>query len=446
YSPVGMRLLEQLGHLVQTDDRRSGFSALRASLILAAAQGPGLSAMHLLQQYPLETVQINYDLAQAMVRQGQGFFQQRAAVLAALEAQARQEAAPLALAERPPEQPGPYTWERRTIAFANPLRQTQPLADLYLPDGSAPPATTPVVVISHGAASSRQTLAYLAEHLAAHGYAAVVLEHEDNGAQFEQFLSGLAQPPDAITLISRPRDVTAVLDHLEAMAGSDPKLGSLNLTQVGVVGQSLGGYTALAVAGATLNPEALRRVCPSPTQPGISLNLSLLVQCDLLRTPTALPASLRDERVTGAIAVNPLTSHIFGAAGLSQVAIPVMVVAGSEDYFTPALPEQIEPFQWLASPQKHLVVIQAGTHFSFLDGNASGGALPLPAGFLGPEASAAHPYLKGLSVAFFDHYQRGQSPAAAYLSQTYLDGLDQALFQALIVQDPPALVEAPAAP
>ncbi|HSM80393.1 MAG TPA: alpha/beta hydrolase, partial [Nodosilinea sp.] len=248
YSPVGMRLLEQLGHLVQTDDRRSGFSALRASLILAAAEEPGLSAMHLLQQYPLETVQINYALAQAMVRQGQGFFQQRAAVLAALEAQARQEAAPLALADRAPEQPGPYTWERRTITFANPLRQTQPLADLYLPDGSAPPATTPVVVISHGAASSRQTLAYLAEHLAAHGYAAVVLEHEDNGAQFEQFLSGLAQPPDAITLISRPRDVTAVLDHLEAMAGSDPKLGSLNLTQVGVVGQSLGGYTALAVA------------------------------------------------------------------------------------------------------------------------------------------------------------------------------------------------------
>ncbi len=325
-------------------------------------------------------------------------------------------------------------WEQRTIEFVNPLRQTRPVADLYLPTRSAPPGSLSVVVMSHGAASSRQTLAYLAEHLASHGYAAVVLEHEDNGRQFEQFLSGFAQPPDPITLISRPKDVTAVLDALTAMAATDPSLGRLNLAGVGVVGHSLGGYTALAVAGATFNLEALRQVCPSSTQSGISLNLSLLVQCEVLRVATELPNSLRDERVTSASAISPLTSHIFGAAGLSQVTIPVMVVAGTDDYFTPALPEQIEPFDWIASAKKHLVVVNGGTHFSFLEGDTSGGALPLPAGLLGPDAQAAHPYLKGLSVAFLNRYQRGEPAAAAYLNQLYLDTFEPYPFRVSIVE------------
>jgi predicted dienelactone hydrolase len=438
YSPVGSRLLGQLGELVQTNDQRSGFSALRASLILAASQEPELTVMAVLQRFPLETMQINYALAQQLLGESQAFFQRRDAVLADLEAQARQ-APSTALAQGAPEQPGVFAWERRTILFENPLRQSQPVADLYLPTGHGPPGSVSVVVISHGAAASRYTLAYLGQHLATHGYGAVVIEHEDNRAQFEQFLNGLAQPPDPITLISRPMDVTAVLDALAAIAPDDPSLAQLNLTSVGIVGQSLGGYTALAVAGAAHNPEALRRVCPTSSQSGLSLNLSLLVQCELLAVDQELPQSLRDDRVTSAIAISPLTSHIFAQAGLSQVEIPVMVVAGTDDYLTPALPEQIQPFGWLASVEKYLVVVAAGTHFSFLAGDPEGGALPLPADLYGPESSSAYPYLRGLSVAFFDRHQRGETAAAAYLSQGYLDTFDQTPFRALIVQESPDL-------
>ncbi|PSN76920.1 dienelactone hydrolase [filamentous cyanobacterium CCP4] len=445
YSPVGSRLLGQLGELLQTDDQRSGFLALRASLILAAADQSGLTVVNVLQQFPLETVQLNYALAQQLLGEGQEFFQRRAAVLAALETTARRLPSPAAAPASAlvpdglaaPAQPGAYAWEQRTLEFDNPLRQTQPRADLYLPIVSAPPDSLPIVVISHGAASTRQTLAYLARHLASHGYGAVVLEHEDNGAQFEQFLSGLAQPPDPITLISRPRDVTAVLDALEAIAPSDPSLARLNLSNVGVIGQSLGGYTALAVAGATFTPDALRQVCPSPTQNRISLNLSLLVQCELLDIAGPLPGSLRDQRVTSAIAISPLTSRIFGEAGLSQIEIPVMVIAGTDDYLTPALPEQIQPFGWLTAIEKYLVVVSAGTHFSFLAGNTSGGALPVPEDFYGPDARAAYPLLQGLSLAFFDRYQRGETAAAGYLTQPYLDTFAQAPFQALVVRELP---------
>ncbi|MEM9927706.1 MAG: hypothetical protein AAF915_28945, partial [Cyanobacteria bacterium P01_D01_bin.50] len=51
-------------------------------------------------------------------------------------------------------------------------------------------------------------------------------------------------------------DVTK-LDELERRAKSEPELQSLNLQAVGVLGQSLGGYTVLAAAGAQLSREKL---------------------------------------------------------------------------------------------------------------------------------------------------------------------------------------------
>lgn len=431
YSPIGERLLRQLGELVQTGSQQNGFSALRADLILAAADDAGLTIMNLLQQYPLDTLQLNYALAQELLRENQAFFQQRDVVVADLRLQAQAAAIGLSpsLQQTAPHLPGNYAWSRTSFTFKNPLRQTSSIANLYLPAVTVPDSTLPLVVISHGAASDRTTFDYLASHLAFQGYAVVTLDHEDNAAQYEQFLSGLAQPPNPVTLISRPRDITAALDALAAMAQSDPDLRRLNFDRVGVIGQSLGGYTALAVAGATLNPAALQQACPTPIQDWPSLNLSMLVQCDLLEAEIELPVTLRDERVSSVIAINPLTSHIFGQPGLAQVTIPVMLIAGTDDYFTPALPEQIEPFDWLASSDKYLVVMAAGTHFSFLGGDVDGGVLPLPKGLVGPSPAAAYPYLQGLSVAFFDRYQQGQADASAYLNQGYLDTFDQSPFQ-----------------
>ena len=42
-------------------------------------------------------------------------------------------------------------------------------------------------------------------------------------------------------------------------------------------------------------------------------------------------------------------------------------------------------------------------------------------------------------MAFFDRHQRGETAAAAYLSQGYLDTFDQTPFRALIVQESPDL-------
>lgn len=95
-------------------------------------------------------------------------------------------------------------------------------------------------------------------------------------------------------------------------------------------------------------------------------NLLLALQCQALSLPQK-QYNLGDPRIKAAIAINRLDIRILGQAGLSQIKIPLMMIAGSADTLTPAFSEQIRPFTWLTTPNKYLVLIQGGTHFSTLE-------------------------------------------------------------------------------
>ncbi|MEM7795174.1 MAG: hypothetical protein AAF579_12095 [Cyanobacteria bacterium P01_C01_bin.118] len=74
------------------------------------------------------------------------------------------------------------------------------------------------------------------------------------------------------------------------------------------------------------------------------------------------------------------------------------------------------------------------THFSFLEGDLSEGALPLPTTLVGPDPQQARPYLKALSLSFFNRYLLNQTAMDSFLSQPYLDSLGTDPFQLTIVQ------------
>ena len=94
-------------------------------------------------------------------------------------------------------------------------------------------------------------------------------------------------------------------------------------------------------------------------------NLSLTLLCRALSLPQR-QYNPGDPRIKAAIAINPLDSRILGQAGLSQIKISLMMIAGSADILTPAFSEQIRPFTWLTTPNRYLILIQGGTHFSTL--------------------------------------------------------------------------------
>ena len=327
---LGEALLERAGQVVQTDNRLNGMKAVRASLVLAAADGEdGFNTINIMRHFPGETIQLNFPLAKQIAAEGQQIFRERDKAVSSIQQMAQAQAA--IQGEMPagdPQSNGPYRWQMETFSFQNPGRPTESQADLYAPAvNAASPGDIPVVVISHGVASDEKTFAYLAEHLASHGYGVVALEHTETSAEkVLRFFWGQDKAPDPIDLLLRPQDITAALDTLSAkQTNSDDAISAtvknFNLDSVGLLGQSLGGYTALAAGGATIDWSFLSEDCDMlSARP--SLNLSMFVQCSLLNVPRDTSLAVADSRVSAIIALNPLSSAIFGRSGLQNIDDP----------------------------------------------------------------------------------------------------------------------------
>ncbi|MCX6626526.1 MAG: hypothetical protein NTW28_02705 [Candidatus Solibacter sp.] len=111
----------------------------------------------------------------------------------------------------------------------------------------APPVSGerfPLVIVSHGYPGSRTFLTYLTENLASKGYVVAAIDHTDSvfGAQ-AAFTS---------TLLNRAADQWFTIDALQAhgLLAGDFLNGLLDASRVAIVGYSMGGYGALASAGA----------------------------------------------------------------------------------------------------------------------------------------------------------------------------------------------------
>ncbi|MBE9177938.1 alpha/beta hydrolase [Oculatella sp. LEGE 06141] len=463
YTEQGETLLQRLGEVIRTESNLSGFYAIRAALILAAAEPEGLTPLNVLKQFPLEGIRI--DLARALQDLSSletliGQTQEAVAAIAQQsEVEASESIAELALLPDL-EDPGPFAFRTETMQLVDGRRNRSFPADIYLPiQNSAAASTTPVIVISHGLGSDRSTFAYFARHLASYGFAVAVPEHPgSNAQQLQSLVSGRANQvtaPDEF--INRPLDITYLLDQLERFARENPsQFGQLNLQQVGVMGQSFGGYTALALAGGGINFTQLSTDCP----PIDSFNLSLLLQCRATELPQPT-VDLKDDRVKAIVAVNPIGSSILGEADFQAIDIPVMLVTSTADTVSPALPEQIRPFTWLNSSDKYLLMLEGGTHFSTIDvPNPESEIVAIPPQVIGPDPALARSYLNVLGLAFFATYTQNRPEYRAYLNAGYVRSISRAtlplnlirsltpaqLAQALQEELPPTPDQAPAAP
>ncbi len=429
YSPIGEQLMQRLGELLLTESRNNGFYAIRASLILAAADRDGLTVVNLLRKFPSNTMRVNFTEGLKIVDDLSQLLKKRDEVVASLQKEAIAQAAnsTFDFSKQPDlRSPGKFLWQKKTFELNDISRNRRLPVDIYLPTTQNSDLKTqdslsapfPLIVISHGVASDRSPFVYLAEHLASYGFAVAVLEHPGSNAQrIQQYFAGLAGPPEAAEFINRPLDIKYLLNELERLDKSDPTLqGKLNFQQVGAIGHSFGGYTVLALAGAKINFEQLRQDC-SPNNS--SFNLSLILQCQA----TELPAEnyeLKDDRIKAIIAINPIDSSILGQAGVSQIKIPVILVAGSQDIFAPPVFEQIRPFTWLTDSNKYLALIENATHFSAIAEPASeNDVLPVPPALLGPDRAAVYSYLNALSVAFLETHLLNRPEYRSYLQPSY---------------------------
>ncbi len=436
YSPIGEILVRRLGRILQNTPEEHGFSALRSALILSAQSKEGLSVLNILHRYPVPVIYLDLPRGlQAYAEVSQLIYKKEQAI-AAIEKQAiaessvnQNESKALDITKQDLRVAGNIPWTKEKFTYLQRDRNVRISVDLYLPKGLSTPA--PLIVISHGLASNPDTLQYLSQHLASHGFAVAALEHPKTGSRdFAAFLSGLSQAPQPEEAIQRPNDVKILLDALEQKVKTDPLWRDrFNPEQVGLIGHSLGGYTVLTLGGAQLNFNQINKECSTPEPNVSSFNVSKILQCRFSSLDVN-NVNLSDRRVKAVLALNPLGgSTLLGKEGIQNIKIPIAIFASGEDLFTPAVPEQFFPFVWSTSPHKYLVTFPKGTHFSFLE-RSDRGVLVVPETVLGEKPEYTHPYAKAISLAFFQTYLNNRPEFGAYLNNAYVQAIANPKFPA----------------
>ena len=427
YTDPGEFLLGRIGSVIRTR-KQNGLFALRAALILAASEEGGLTPLNVLKYFPTPSLVIDFEEGLSAAQEVEKLITQSSEAIALIKQQFQSDVDADPLTSLPGSNRSTYGWEQTSAGV--PLRRRAFPFDIYVPKRDAP---APIVVISHGLGSNRDSYRYLATHLVSHGFAVVVPEHQGSNADHIQaLLTGASdQVAEADEFFNRASDITMVLNWLEQLSKVDPQLENrLDFDSIGVIGQSFGGYTALALAGATFDFENLADWCPTDQRTDTdqlyrSLNLSLILQCralDLQDNPVLQTRSLRDSRVDAIIAINPIGSAIFGPEGFQQIDVPVMIMTGSADVVAPTLWEQLYPFSWLQTPEKFLLVMHQGTHFSTI--GATEDDVALPEAILGPAPHLAQRYVQNMSLAFFQNYLNEQA-SGQYLSPTFVQQMSR---------------------
>ncbi|VEP15667.1 conserved hypothetical protein [Hyella patelloides LEGE 07179] len=435
--PMGEDFLRRLGNIVYTHPERNGLYAIRSALILGAAEPDGLTAINFLRHFPTAEIQINTNSLFSLVEETENFFRYKETTVKAIAEQATIEinSQPPIDSEQLPDlrQPGKYQVRKKTMTFpVEDLRQTpegflgnyELNADIYLPtqlNGAAP-----LAIIAHGLGSESSDFAYLAEHLASHGYIVAVPEHTgSNGRYKEAYLNGeVGVDVSPMEFYSRPRDITHLLNQLEQHPDFRQQI---NWSQIGAIGHSFGGTTALLASGAPINLARIKHFCQ---QDRFTLNASVVLQCRASNLPPG-KHNLQDTRIKAVVALNPVTSSVLGPESMQQIDVPTLILGGSMDLVSPFIQEQAHPFLWLTTPNKYLATIVNGSHFSTLNEANIAGIVDF---LRGSNADLGRSYLKALSLAFFEAHIRDLPQAQSYLTAAYAQSISDSKLPLHLIQ------------
>lgn len=209
-----------------------------------------------------------------------------------------------------------------------------------------------LIVLSHGFAGDSLSHIDTAVYLAKHGFFVATPTHPD--------LMGLKSgSPQLDLLVMRPRVIPLLLDYLLA---EDPFKKTLAQKSVGILGYSIGAYTALSSVGGQPTFDGLADYCREvPTDELLCAEWSK-ARFDAIANQIDFD---RDIRVKAALLLAPGYGPLFDKQALSNVNVPIKIYSAELDQ------ELIEPFHTesyknnLPVLPEHEIVASAG-HFVFL--------------------------------------------------------------------------------
>ncbi|MDD0972475.1 alpha/beta hydrolase family protein [Pseudomonas fontis] len=174
----------------------------------------------------------------------------------------------------------------------------------------------PLLMLSHGNTGTPLALHDLATELAKRGFVVVAVIHPGDNAHDHSRLGTLSN------LYGRPLQISAAITATLA----DPLLSPyVTADQVGMIGYSAGGETALILSGARPDLERLKRYCEERPLDADACKMrgELVADRDDL-----LPEA--DPRIRALMLMAPL-SLMFGRQTLADVHVPALIYSGDRD-------------------------------------------------------------------------------------------------------------------
>lgn len=190
------------------------------------------------------------------------------------------------------------------------------------------PGQHPLVVISHGSGGTNMGFLGIAQNLADNGYIVAMPEHFGNNRTSNELEGSTAN------LQYRPRHISLTIDEIIATLKLD---GSIDEARIAVIGHSMGGYTALAVAGATPWSQ--------------------------MRDQVVVP---HDSRVKAIGLLAPATDFFIPAGSMENVAVPIFLRTGDQDYVTPPINGERVLQQVKDADKVDFKLVENAGHWSFM--------------------------------------------------------------------------------
>ena len=225
----------------------------------------------------------------------------------------------------------------------------------------------PVVMMSHGTGGSPESMGWLAHRLAQDGHIVIGAHHHGNTGREPYHAAGF------ICGWERALDLSVLLSLL---SDAGPFAGRLKLDRVHAVGFSIGGYTALALAGALTSMDRYfswasenSDTARGPREfPDVASQLTQLHDSsEPFRASWARQGeSFKDDRICTATAIAPPPPiRAFDKDSVGAISVPVTLITGEADQEAPSA----ACADWLQSANptfRRVSVGEAVGHYTFL--------------------------------------------------------------------------------
>ncbi|WP_339531521.1 alpha/beta hydrolase family protein [Pseudomonas mucidolens] len=296
----------------------------------------------------------------------------RALLLICLSANALAEASPVGFQasslsdlhnERPLEM---VVWYPAATTAAAQLIADNPVFVSAAAVSHAPPAAGehPLVVLSHGFGGNWSNQTWLASALARNGYIVAAVNHPGTTSRDRR-------PEAAAQLWQRPADLRRAID---AVMAQPKQFGVVAKHRIAVVGHSLGGWTALEIAGARFDPERFAQDCSAHPQLSSCTVYQQINPASTSASKARLAADLSDKRVTAIVSLDLGLSRGFTDESLAAIPVPILVIAaGAPSVELPAELESGNLTKRLPRASTRYVEIGDASHFSFMSVCKPGG-------------------------------------------------------------------------